>query len=87
MLSASVGAGRMTIRKTPSPLGGPGGLLGGRPPVDEMTDDELDNRAAQLYAGRMAAFEERARNIRRPRRNRFSDYTNRNCEEAWGGRP
>ena len=53
---------------------------------DEESPEEL--RAKEVFQARMTGFEEATGN-RRPRsvrRHRFSDYTERNCEECWGTR-
>ena len=70
----------------PSPFGGPGGLSGERPPVQEMSDAELDEWAVVSYNRSMALFEAMVAVARRPRRRRkFRDYQAKNCEEAYPG--
>ena len=72
----------------PSPFGGAGGLSGERPPLEEMTDGELDIYAEVMYARGMLHFEAVLAVAPRPvRRRRPSDYKAKNCEEARGGRP
>ena len=46
-----------------------------------------EERALAVYEERIAAFERSLNEIGRPRRRRkFSDYTTKNCEEAWSVR-
>jgi len=68
----------------PSPFGGAGGLSGERPPLENLTDMEIDILAESEYNRRMGLFEAAVAADRRPPRRRgFSDYTTKNCEEAY----
>ena len=53
-----------------------------------MTDDEVERYAEECYRRRMDHFVVVVAPARRTRkRRRFSEYTAKNCEEAYGGRP
>ena len=76
------------IRPPPSPFGGPGGLPGERPPAD-ATDAELDAYAEWWFNRSLEHFEANTARVRAGTRKRrkLSDYTAKNCEEAYGGNP
>jgi len=79
--------GSAEFNPAPSPFGGPGGLSGERPPVDEMSDEEMDDWAEECYNRSIEDFE-LATSLRKPRRKRRPyDYITKNCEEALGGYP
>ena len=67
----------------PSPFGGAGGTSGEVPPL-EASDEEIDLLAEGEYARRMSMFQAMLAAARRPPvRRYFSDYTTKNCEEAY----
>ena len=73
--------------KRPSPFGGAGGLSGERPPLNAMSDEELDVYAEVMYNRSLEHYEAvLAPHRKMVKRRRFRDYTQRNCEEAWGSR-
>ena len=54
------------------------------PRLEDMSDEELDKRAEEQYAIRIAGFELAAYVApKKKRRRNFHDYTAKNCEEAW----
>ena len=67
----------------------PGGSGGEEPPEDPQLA-LWAQKAADDYELSMRAFEDntgdRGRSYRK-RRHRFSEYTAKNCEESWAGRP
>ena len=77
---------RHTHPSLPSLLGGPGGLASGRPPVEEMSEQEMDEYAEWWFNRSLAHFEAvLAAAPKAPKRRMFHDYTAKNCEEAWRG--
>ncbi len=71
----------MARRKPAAIRGGLEGPLLPQGSGDGQSPEDL--RAAEVYAARMWLFEH-AEGARKRRKVTFSDYTTKNCEEAWG---
>ena len=67
----------------------PGGSGGKEPPEEPQEENKrsVDKQAELWYTGSMARFAQALDGPkRRARKERLSDYTTKNCEEAWGYR-
>ncbi len=71
--------------KTPPPsFGGAGGLWEQRPPLEQMSDADIDAYAEWCYNRSLENFIAGQAAIRRPRRmRRMYEYSAKNCEEAY----
>ena len=68
----------------------PEGSGGEEPPEEPRQLHMWDERVRLQQEKRLLAFEQVLDHVEakpRKRRNLFNDYTAKNCEESWGGRP
>ena len=64
----------------------PEGSGGEEPPEEPQDVLDASERAMELYNAKMWLFEQGLSGHTVRRRRRMSDYTTKNCEEAYGGR-